>query len=98
MNPLLTPFEFNQFELTGYFVFNSLFMLLSLAGLSYLLIKNLQIVFRPAALISLLTVFLFQMPLVLFSSVIEKGLQHHWFFAFTLHLFLLTNILWLKFT
>ncbi len=76
---------------------------IALAGFSFfcilaVMIRDGRLIVRPAFMIAVLLHILFQWPLAIFSLAVERSLPELWFFAASVHITVLTLIIWLAVT
>ena len=98
VNELFLPFGFEGYRWSAYCVCNVAFAVLCSVSLAVAAGCNASRLARPAFMVATLTHLIFQWPLALFSPIFEKSLTDFWFFAASIHLPVLSGILWVVIT
>lgn len=95
IEPFLQPIEFTSPSISLFFLTNFCFCIFSLFGLFFLYKKNILVIARPAYVIALSVIFIYQLPLVLFSLPFSETLIRYWRWAFVIHVTVLFLLLYI---
>lgn len=98
INPLINNLYFSEYWLSSNSIIDSFLLFICLAFVCRSAFHSLQRFARPAFIMAVFTIILYQIPLVLFSPLFYNHLPSAKWFAISIHFAVIANLAWVYFT